>query len=76
MDFDFCFAYIDDILIASSSKERVEHLKKIFEKLKEYGVVINPSKSVFGQSSVKFLGYLVTDTQPLPAKVNAIQSYS
>lgn len=75
---DFCFAYIDDILVASSSEdEHKKHLKILFTRLREYGVVINPSKCVFGQSSVKFLGYLVSGsgTQPLPEKVEAIQSY-
>ena len=33
-DFDFCYAYIDDIFIALvSTEEHQEHLKKIFEKL-------------------------------------------
>jgi len=31
---DFCYTYIDDILIASSSpKEHYEHLKVLFERL-------------------------------------------
>ena len=75
---DFCYAYIDDILVASASlEEHLQHLEILFERLRNYGVVINPSKCVFGQSSVKFLGYLVSDsgTQPLPAKVDAIRTY-
>ncbi|XP_025835838.1 uncharacterized protein LOC112906234 [Agrilus planipennis] len=53
------------------------HLRALFERLQFYGVVINPAKCVFGESKVKFLGYLVSSegTQPLPEKVEAIRSY-
>jgi hypothetical protein len=47
---DFCYAYIDDILIASSCLEaHLNHLRTLFQRLEKYGVVINPSKCVFGQ---------------------------
>ena len=75
---DFCYAYIDDILVASASlEEHLQHLEILFERLWNYGEVIDPLKCVSGQSSVKFLGYLVSDsgTQPLSAKVDAIRTY-
>lgn len=74
-DFEFCYAYIDDILVASSSEEEHrDHLRALFERLREYGVIINPAKCVFGQQKVEFLGYEVSDkgTRPLPARVEAI----
>jgi len=77
-DFDFCYAYLDDILIASSSEEEhIKHLRTLFGRLQEYGVVINPAKCVFGQPEVEFLGYWVTGegTRPLPERVKAIQEY-
>lgn len=76
---DFCYAYIDDILIASTSEEEhLDHLTTLFQRLQEYGVVINAAKCNFGQSKVKFLGYLVSDagTSPLPDKVEAINNFS
>jgi len=75
---DFCYAYIDDILIASSSQEEhLNHLRTLFQRLEKYGVVINPGKCVFGQPEVKFLGYLVSGagTSPLPGKVEAIRDF-
>ncbi|KAK9885262.1 hypothetical protein WA026_010760 [Henosepilachna vigintioctopunctata] len=75
---NFCYAYIDDILIASTSlQEHQTHLEILFQRLKDYGIVLNPSKCVFGQPSVKFLGYLVSSngTQPLPEKVEAIRNF-
>lgn len=76
--FEFCYAYIDDILVASTSpSEHVRHLEVLFERLKTYGVVVNSAKCVFGQPEVKFLGYLVSEkgTSPLPEKVDAIRSF-
>ena len=41
----FCFVYVDDVLIASSSVvEHKEHLRLVLQWLSEYGVLINPSK--------------------------------
>ena len=77
-DLHFCYAYIDDILIASSnSEEHHQHLQAVFERLKEFGVIINPSKCEFGVNQLTFLGHHVTaqGIQPLPDKVKAIQHY-
>ena len=42
--FYFCYAYIDDVLIASSSyDEHVQHLQMVLERFRKYGVVINPN---------------------------------
>ena len=78
-DLDFAYAYIDDILVASSSlEEHRHHLETLFQRLKDYGVVINPGKCTFGQTEVKFLGYLVSKegARPLSEKVDAIRAYS
>lgn len=75
---DFCFSYIDDILVASvSEEEHIKHLQIIFERLREYSLVLNPKKCVFGQPEVKFLGYMISKegTRPLPDRVADILSY-
>lgn len=75
---DFTFGYLDDILVFSKGeKEHIEHLTKIFEQLKKYGVVINTNKCVLGVSEVTFLGYHVSAAgiRPLPEKVQAIRDY-
>ncbi|KMQ85849.1 gag-pol polyprotein [Lasius niger] len=74
----YCYAYIDDILIASSTEEEhIAHLREVFSRLDAYGIKINPAKCVFGSEQVKFLGYLVSGegTKPLPEKVDAIRSF-
>lgn len=75
---DFCFSYIDDLLIASSNyQEHQQHLKILFERFVSYGLTINVSKCVFGESRVKFLGYEVSaeGTQPLADRVETISNF-
>jgi hypothetical protein len=39
---DFCFAYLDDILVFSRSlKDHERHLRAIFGRLQMYGILIN-----------------------------------
>ena len=39
---DFCYDYIDDLLIASKSpEEHLKHLRLVFERLSQHGIVIN-----------------------------------
>ncbi|KAI5724763.1 hypothetical protein M8J77_006869 [Diaphorina citri] len=75
---DFCFPYIDDVLVASETEyQHLEHLTIIFERFQQYSLVLNPSKCVFGQPEVKFLGYLNSNqgTCPLPNRVKDILDY-
>jgi len=73
----YCYAYIDDILIASENEdEHREHLRQLFSRLEKYGIKVNPTKCVLGKKTIKFLGYEVseTGTRPLPQKVEAIRN--
>ena len=74
---DFCFACIDDVLVASTSEEDHErHLRTLFQRF-EYGVVLHPAKCVFGATEVTFLGHTVSaaGTRPLEEKVAAINRF-
>lgn len=75
---DFCFSYLDDILVVSNDeKSHHEHLGEVFNRLKQYGLVINPDKCVFGATEIVFLGYLVSPAgiAPVPEKVSAIANF-
>nr|VZI22741.1 unnamed protein product [Spirometra erinaceieuropaei] len=74
----FVYAYIDDLLVASSTtEEHMEHLATVFDRFQQFGVVLNPSKCVFGVPSLEFLGHLVDShgIRPLPSKVAAIRDF-
>ena len=53
--------YMDDMI--AKTKELEDHLaclKKLFDRLRKYKLRLNPSKCVFGVSSGKLLGYIVS----------------
>ncbi|KAK3752990.1 hypothetical protein QZH41_016304, partial [Actinostola sp. cb2023] len=55
---DFCYGYIDDLLVASTTpKEHEEHLRQLFTRLDQYGLVINPDKCEFAKPELNFLGH-------------------
>ncbi|GBN09928.1 Retrovirus-related Pol polyprotein from transposon opus [Araneus ventricosus] len=73
-----CYAYVDDLLIASVDQEsHKSDLDLVFSKLSDHGIVVNPQKCVFGQSELKFLGFLVSSKgiSPLPEKVQFLKEF-
>ena len=77
-DLDFCYACIDDVLVASAlEEEHKQHLHTLFQRFNEYGVLLNPAKCVFGVTEVTFLSYTVSaaGTRPLEEKVAAINLF-
>lgn len=75
---DFCYPYLDDFLVFSrDQKSHEDHLRKLFTRFQEYGIVINTAKCVFGASEVTFLGYSISanGAKPLPEKVEAVSRY-
>lgn len=77
-DFDFVYPFIDDLLLASTDEQQHrQHLHMVLKRLEEYGITINPSKCVFGQRQVTFLGYTITQEgiKPPEDKVKVISDY-
>nr|VZH97031.1 unnamed protein product [Spirometra erinaceieuropaei] len=74
----FVFVHIDDLLVdCSTAEEHMEHLATVFDRLQKFDVVLNPSKCVFGFSSLEFLGHMLDshDIHSLPSKVAAIRDF-
>ena len=77
-DLPFAYAYIDDVLIASTTREEhLEHLRAVFERLTAHGIIINPNKCVFGVSELDFLGHHIhrNGITPLQSKVQAVMDF-
>ncbi|CAI7755711.1 unnamed protein product [Closterium sp. NIES-53] len=70
--------YLDDILIYSKNmKEHVEHLRKVFEILREKKFYMKLSKSDFALKKVQFLGHMVS-TEGVhvdPRKIEAVKKW-
>jgi hypothetical protein len=58
---DFVIVYIDDILIYNSSlEEHVEHLRKVFQRLRENKLYAKLEKYEFGVTELDFLEHRIT----------------
>ena len=54
--------YVDDMIARSQiEEEHLVHLQKLFVKLKEYKLRLNPSKCTFRVRSGKLLGFIVSN---------------
>ena len=53
--------YIDDMIARSQTKEEhLDHMHKLFERLKKYKLGINPNKCIFGVRYGKILGFFIS----------------
>ena len=77
-DLDFVFIFLDDILIASSSlDEHLQHLRSLFQRLSDHGLVINPAKCEFGKSEVNLLSHSISAAgiRPHITRVEAVRTF-
>ncbi|CAM5083060.1 unnamed protein product [Eretmochelys imbricata] len=70
--------YLDDVAIFSDSwAEHMEHLQKVFKRIREAGLTIKAKKCQIGLNRVTYLGHQVGQgtINPLQAKVDAIRKW-
>jgi hypothetical protein len=70
-------AYIDDIVVKSEKHgDLLDDLKETFDNLRKSKMMLNPKKCMFGMSSGKLLGYMVSSRgiDANPKKVEAIKN--
>ncbi|GAA0144502.1 hypothetical protein LIER_04932 [Lithospermum erythrorhizon] len=69
--------YVDDMLIKNWEAYNHEaNLRESFENLRRYTLWLNPNKCVFGVTSGKFMGYMISQSgiEPNPDKIAAVQA--
>ncbi len=74
----FVYVYMDDLLVASqSAEEHTLHLRALFQRLVDFGLIINPDKCLLGASELDFLGHRIgpEGIQPLPERVKAVAEF-
>src|SRR5271169_653822 len=74
----FVLVYLDDILVYFNSvKKHREHLKLIFQALRDNGLLARLDKCVFDQPNVEFCGHIVGQgvVKVLDSKVKAIKEW-
>ncbi|KAJ0629961.1 putative nucleotidyltransferase, Ribonuclease H [Helianthus annuus] len=74
----FVVVYLDDIVVYSRTlKEHVEHLRQVFQVLRENELYVKLEKCSFAQEEVEFLGHKIKEGRLMmdDAKVKAIQAW-
>ena len=74
----FCNAYIDDTFVFSDTvEEHIEHLRSVFQRLREVGIKLHPQKWSLGRSTVPYLGHVISAQGIFPdqAKVAAVEKF-
>ena len=75
---EFCYVYINDVLVASSTPEKHKaHLCMVFQRFEQFGIIINPTKCLLGVSELHFLKHHVMQqgVSPLPEQVQVIREF-
>ena len=76
-DFDFAIAYLDDIIIFSTTAEEcLYHIQQVYEKLHAAKLSMQFGKCHFFMKEIQYLGHILSTKgiQPLPSKIQAIQN--
>ena len=78
LDGNICLICLDDIIIFSATIEQhLFRLRCVLHRLRASNLTLNPDKCFFGQSSVLFLGHIVSQDgiQPNPEKTQAVREF-
>ena len=73
-----CLVYLDDVIILGHDFSRhLQNLVQVFNRIREAGLKIKPTKCNFLQKSVKYLGHIVSETGIAtdPAKVEKVSNW-
>jgi hypothetical protein len=61
--YQICKLYIDDVLIHGRDiKTFLANVRKVFERLRDFNVAVNPAKTKHGLSEVGFVGHVISAT--------------
>ena len=69
-----CFVYLDKIILSTSLEKHIDNIQKVFQKLHEVNLKIQPDKCEFLQKETAYLRHIIrTDGVKLnPGKIKAI----
>jgi hypothetical protein len=74
----FLVVYLDDILIFSQTwEERLHHIPKVLQTLRQHKLCANLEKCTFGMTQVHYMGYIIDEqgANVDPAKIQVIRDW-
>ena len=78
LNLNWCIIYLDDVVVyAPSVKEHLKRLGGVFQKLKDAGLKLKPSKCQLFKKSISYLGLVVSEqgVHTDPKKIETVQNW-
>ena len=78
LNLNWCIIYLDDVVVyAPTVKEHLVRLEAVFQKLKDAGLKLKPSKCDLFKKSISYLGHVVSEegVQTDPKKIEAVKNW-
>ena len=78
LEWNSCFVYLDDILLASKTfDEHIQHLRAVFERLRQANLRLKPKKCKLLREEVNYLGHVISKQgiKPNPEKTEKVRSF-
>ena len=78
LNLNWCVVYLDDIIVFGKNPEEIlERLRAVFQRLREAGLKLKPSKCIFFKKEVGYLGHVVSEQGIAadPKKLEIIQNW-
>ena len=71
LNLTYCLIYLDDVIIFSrTEEEHLERMRVVFNRLREHGLKLKPSKCEVFQTEINYLAHHVSKEGVLPSKKN------
>ena len=78
MHLNWCIIYLDDVIVFSNSpEEHLIRLRGVFQKMREAGLKLKPSKCEFFKDRIAYLGHIVSKAgiETDPKKISDIREW-
>lgn len=70
--------YLDDVVVYGSTKEEHDRrVEALLERMKEYEILLNQNKCIFGVKELEFLGHVMNEygIRPTESRIAAVKSF-
>ena len=78
LTYDACLVYLDDVIVVGRNfQEQLDNLRKVFQRIREARLKLNPGKCQLFQKEVRYLGHVVSASGIAtdPEKLEAVKSW-
>jgi hypothetical protein len=78
LTYEACLVYLDDVIVVGRTfQEQLDNLRRVFQRLREAHLRLNPAKCQLFRNEVRYLGHIVSPSGVTtdPEKLEAVRSW-